>query len=184
MNESCELEIEFCSSHFYEIARTLIFSIPIDVISNILSNESLRLKNEETLFEIISSQQHEDSRFFSLFEYVRFEYLSTNAIESFIEMINESFDFLTFPIWRSLCYRLLSPVSIDISNDEYCDKSSSAVFRFDPNSPQNGIISYLKKRFGGDVIDRNIISITANSFYNPQSYPIRCVAEFENKNCF
>jgi hypothetical protein len=72
--------------------------MPIEVISNITSNASLQLKDEESLYEIISSKskQNEDSRFFSLFEYVRFEYLSTKSIESFIEISNESFDFLHF----------------------------------------------------------------------------------------
>jgi hypothetical protein len=190
MNESCEREIEFCSSHFYEIDLESIFSIPFDIISNILSKESLQMKDEESLYEIISSKskskQNEDSQFFSLFSYVRFEYLSTKSMKSFIEMINASFDFLTFPIWRSLCHRLSLSVSIDFSNDGFYDQFSSVVCRFDPNSnsKQDGIISYLAKRFGGHVIDRNIVSITASSIADPQSYPLRHVADFENQSCF
>jgi hypothetical protein len=68
MNESYEREIEFCSSHFYEIDLTSIFSMPFEIVSNILSKESLQLKDEESLYELISSKQNEDSRFFSLFE--------------------------------------------------------------------------------------------------------------------
>jgi E3 ubiquitin-protein ligase HECTD1 len=34
------------------------------------------------------------------------------------------------------------------------------------------------------VIDRNIVSITASSIGNPQSYPLRHVADFENQSCF
>jgi hypothetical protein len=167
-----------------------IFSIPIEVIQNILSKESLKLKDEKSLYEIISSKskskQNEDSQFFSLFEFVRFEYLSTNSIESFIEMINASFDFLTFPIWRSLCHRLSLSVSPENSNDRFCATLSSVVRRFDPNSnsKQDGIISYLTKRFGGHVIDRNIVSITASSIADPQSFPLRHVADFENRSMF
>jgi hypothetical protein len=178
INESCEREIEFCSSHFSEIDLPSIFSIPIELISNILSNESLELKDEESLYDIISSKQNEDSRFFSLFEFVRFEYLSTKSIQSFIDLINESFDFLTFSIWRSLCHRLSSSVLTDFSNDRFCDKSSSVVCCFAPNSNLDGIISYLTKRFGGHVIDRNIVSITASSFGGPLSRPFRHVADF------
>jgi hypothetical protein len=67
MNESCEREIEFCSSHFSEIDLESIFSIPIELISNIFSKESLQLKDEESLYEIISSKskQNEDSPFFT-----------------------------------------------------------------------------------------------------------------------
>jgi hypothetical protein len=102
-------------------------------------------------------------------------------------MINASFDFLTFPIWRSLCHRLSLSVSIDFSGDRFVDKCS-CVCRFDPNSnsnsKQDGIISYLTKRFGGHVIDRNIVSITASSIANPQSHPLRHVADFESQSCF
>jgi hypothetical protein len=186
MNESCEREIEFCSSHFYEIELTSIFSIPIELISTILSNESLQLKDEESLYEIISSKQNEDSQFFSIFEFVRFEYLSTNCMKSLIEMINASFDFLTFPIWRSLCHRLSLSVSLESSNDRFCDQSSTVVCRFDRKSNSNldGIISYLTKRFGGHVINRNIVSITASSVGSAQSYAIRHVADFGNQGHF
>jgi hypothetical protein len=34
------------------------------------------------------------------------------------------------------------------------------------------------------VIDRDIVSITASSFFNAQSYPLRDVADFQNRNLF
>jgi hypothetical protein len=186
MNESCEREIEFCSSHFYEIDLKSIFSMSIELISNIISKESLQLKDEESLYEIISSKskENEDSQFLSLFGFVRFEYLSTKSIESFISLINSSFDFLTFPIWRSLCHRLSLSVSIDFSNPRFHEKFSSVVCPFVETSNLDGIISYLTKRFGGHVIDRNIVSITASSVGSPQCYPVRHVADFENQFFF
>jgi hypothetical protein len=102
---------------------------------------------------------------------------------SFISHINESFDLLTFPIWHSLCSRLSLSVSPEFSNDRFIDERS-CVCDFDVNSPQSGIISYLTKRFGGHVIDRNIVSITASSIRIPQSYPLRHVADFENRSYF
>jgi hypothetical protein len=48
----------------------------------------------------------------------------------------------------------------------------------------NGIISYLTNEFGGNVIDRNIVSITASSLGNVQSYPLRSVVDFENQSMF
>jgi hypothetical protein len=199
-DESCDIEIdieiEFCSSHFYEFPSKSIFSLPFEIISLIISRNSLQLQDEESLYEMIISRQNEDSRFFSLFEYVRFEYLSSKSMKSFIEMINESFDFLTFPIWRSLCHRLsLSVLNVsnvsnisNISNESLCDrfvkKYSSIVCSFGAIEDLNGIISYLTKRFGGHVIDRDIVSITASGFYDAQSYPLRNVADFENRSLF
>jgi hypothetical protein len=103
-------------------------------------------------------------------------------------MISESFDFLTFPIWHSLCPRLSLSVSNESSNncsvDRFVNKSSSVVREFDMNSQQDGIISYLTKRSGGHVIDRNIVSITASSIHHPQSWPLRDVADFSNQSFF
>jgi hypothetical protein len=103
-------------------------------------------------------------------------------------MISESFDLLTFPIWHSLCPRLSLSVSNESLNecsiDRFVDKFSSVVCGFDQNSKQNGIISYLTKRYGGHVIDRNIVSITASSIPNSQSYPLRHIADFSNQSYF
>jgi hypothetical protein len=121
---------------------------------------------------------------FSLFELVRFEYLSTNLIESFIEMINASFDFLTYPIWRSLCHRLSLSVSTDFSNDRFHEKFPSVVCPFDSNSNLDGILSCFTKQFGGHVIDRDIVSITASSVNHPQYHPLRHIADFENRSDF
>jgi hypothetical protein len=103
-------------------------------------------------------------------------------MNSFVELINESFDHLTFPIWHSLCSRLSLSVSPDFSTDRFVDERN-CVYEFDRNSPQSGIISYLTKRFGGHVIDCNIVSITTSSSHEPQSYPLRHVADFENQSC-
>jgi hypothetical protein len=105
-NESCEREIEFCSSHFYEIDPKTLLSLPFDIISSIISNVSIRLVDEESLYELISFRRNEDSRFSSLYCHIRFEYFSTESMKSFIQLMTESFDLLTFPIWCSLCSRL------------------------------------------------------------------------------
>jgi hypothetical protein len=104
-------------------------------------------------------------------------------MNSFIELIHESFDLLTFPIRLSLSHRLSLSVSIPSSVDRFIDQHC-CVCRFNRNSPQDGIISYLTKRFGGHVIDRNIVSITASSIGDRQSYPLRHVADFENQSMF
>jgi hypothetical protein len=74
-------------------------------------------------------------------------------------------------------------VSIESSVGRFLDKRYR-VCRFDKNSNQNGIISYLAKRFRGHVIDRNLISITASSITQSQCYPLRRVADFENQDMF
>jgi hypothetical protein len=182
-NESCDREIEFCSSHFYELDLTAAFSLPFEIISSIISNDSIRLKDEESLYDLITSRQSEDSRFSSLLEHVRFEYLSSESMQSFIKLINDSFDRLTFPIWRSLCHRL----SLSVLVDSFCDRFIGKGWCVSPTCPPsslNGIISFLTTKFGGHVIDREIVSITTSSVGNPERFPLRLVADFANRSVF
>jgi hypothetical protein len=183
-DESCEREIEFCSSHFYELDSKTISSLPFELVSSIISNASIRLRDEESLYEMISSRQHEDSRFSSLYCHLRFEYLSTASMSSFISRITESFDLLTFPIWCSLCHRLSLSVSVDFSSDQFVKRYLPIVCSFRPPSNLDGIISYLTKRHGGHVIDHDIVSITASSSYDQQSHPVRQVADFGDQCWF
>jgi hypothetical protein len=115
--ECCEREIDFCSSHFYEIELKTLGSHSLDIFSSIISNSSIRLNDEDSLYKMISFRQNEDSQFFSLFASVRFEYLSKISMSSFIQLMTESFDHFAFPIWCSLCSRLSLSNSIDCSSD-------------------------------------------------------------------
>jgi hypothetical protein len=180
----CDCEFDFCLTHFSELDLKSIFSLPFELILSLISNESIQLKDEDSLYEMILIHQKEDSRFFSLFEYVRFEYLSTNSMESFIEIMNKSFNFLTFPIWQSLCHRLSLSVSKDLLNDRFPDKYSTVICPFENDFKLKGILSYLTEKYGNDIIDRNIISITVSSIGDPQFAPLHEIVNFKSENMF
>jgi hypothetical protein len=164
-----EREVEFCSSHFFELETSRLRELNLEVVSEIISHELLKLGDEDSFYELMKNLVCEESRYSSLFEYVRFEYLSCESICLFIEMIGTSFEFLTFPIWEALCYRLALPVSPKTSNDRVVKSLNSVICSFDAGSPLNGIISYLTKKFGGHVEDRGVVSVSASSAHNPQS---------------
>jgi hypothetical protein len=102
----------------------------------------------------------------------------------FVEQIEESNEFITIAIFESLCRRLVLSVTPTISNDRVVEFFVSVNCRFRDGSPLDGIISYLTKKHGGHVLDRGIVSITASSSQNPQSYPLRNLADFENQSMF
>jgi hypothetical protein len=152
-----------------------------EVVSEIISHESLRLGDEDSFYKFIKNLVYEESRYSNLFEFIRFEYLSCESRSSFIEVIGTSFEFRTFSIWQALCRRLALPVSPKTSNDRVVNL---VIYSFDASSPLNGIISYLTKKFGGHVEDRGVVSVSASSVGNAHSYPLRHVADFENQTCF
>jgi hypothetical protein len=103
---------------------------------------------------------------------------------SFIELINTSFQVLTFAIWKALSRRLSLSVSPTFQNDRIHETFHSIGCSFVEGSPLNGIMSYLTRKCGDHICDRGIVSINASSVSDPQYWPLRNVACFENQRGF
>jgi hypothetical protein len=131
---------------------------------------------------MICDRFRDDSQFATLFEYVRFEYLSSESIQSFISLMEEGFDFLTFAIWQSVCRRLSLPVSI--SNSRKCNRYYSHLCAFSTISCFDGIISYLTTRCGGNIVDQNIVSIKASSLPDERDFLYRQLVDFACHDTF
>jgi hypothetical protein len=140
------------------------------------------LKDEDSFYEMIRECFSRDSRYFALFEHVRCECLSAQSIESFICLIDESFDFLNFAIWKSLSRRLSLSVSIDFPRERlahiFCQYSKT------DSESLDGIIACLTRKHCGHIMDRDVISITASGVGDSQSHPLRNLADFENQTDF
>jgi hypothetical protein len=123
------------------------------VVSGIASQPSLKLQSEESLFDFVLSRVSQDSNYFTLFEFIRFEYLSTESICQFADLISKSFDFLTPSIWEQLRNRLVLPVKLGSGSDRVRD-CISCVFR--EGSPLEGIICHLTSKVNGNVHDHAV----------------------------
>jgi hypothetical protein len=150
-------EIEFLASHFYEFSLSSLSKVSFQDISSIVSHPSLKMKSEDFLYELINSRMNEDLSFFSVFEFVRFEYLSSATISDFSRIVCEHFDLLNVSILSAICVRLNHNISPQIFN------SRLNGIEIVPNvsSPLEGIISYLTRKHGGNVHDRGIVTITS-----------------------
>jgi hypothetical protein len=71
-----------------------------------------------------------------------------------------------------------------LPNDRFIEQFCSIVCPLSTTSCFDGIISYLTHECGGHVMDRNVVSITASGEAQPQNYPLRNVAAFENRTMF
>jgi hypothetical protein len=91
--------------------------------------------------------------------------MSLDRIREFCEKSQDMNVCLSSLIWRQLCDRLILPV--DISGIS-CDWSrySSRLIDFKSSSPLSGIISYLTSKHGGNVSDKNIVTITASGVHS------------------
>jgi hypothetical protein len=118
----------------------------------------LKIKSEDSLYDIVSKQISSDFRYFELIEFVRFEFLSLDCFRLYFETVSNSFEHSTLSHWLSLQSRLLFPVTPLSSNDRQCISG----LLFEPSSPLSGIIAHLTSRHGRNVHDVGVMSITAN----------------------
>jgi hypothetical protein len=175
--------LDFCLSHFAELDRGRLSSLPIELFSAMICGDGLRLEDEDMLYEIIHDRICVNSQNSSLLEFVRIENLRRASLESFISLICESFDFLTPSVWRSVCVRLSSAASPSPSIGGDAVSSGAVECGYSAASPLAGILSHLSTKCGGHVMDRGVISITASSTPDPRS-PLRNVADFSNQTFF
>jgi hypothetical protein len=97
-----------------------------------------------------------DYESYSLLEFIGFEYLSKSSIESFFDLISESFYILTPSIWESLRSRFVSGSSSLLS-----PRLAEQHFLFQSDSPFDGYISFLTQQHHGNIHDLGIISVTS-----------------------
>jgi hypothetical protein len=185
MHCSVSKETESASSHFYEMKdpATAMKSLTFSMISDIVSHPSLKVVSEDSLYDFIVSKTEDDQSFLLLLEFVRFEYLSTSKFRAFIELMLTSFDYFNSSLWLSLRSRLSLPVSPETSNDRlFVAKSPAAEFAPSSSSCLNGIIAHLTRRCGGNVHDRNVVTIRASS--NVRGHADKYAADLEARPLF
>jgi hypothetical protein len=111
-------------TNFYEFSASHIDQLSLSVLRDILSDPSLVLRDEDSLFEIIHRRDGPDGTrdlsYFGLLELVRFEFLSDKCMKTAFDFISNSFDSFTLNIWFSLRTRLTLLVSPSHQTGRYC----------------------------------------------------------------
>ncbi|OHS95125.1 hypothetical protein TRFO_38643 [Tritrichomonas foetus] len=154
-------DVEFIANHFYQFEENLSSDLDVDSLSIILSHPSLQIPNEEWLFNLIMNNIQRNPLFISLLEFVEFRNLSTESMFHFAQQI--PFEELNISIWKSICKRL----SCEIVNSSFESRSASLLsFEYTDGNPLKGIISFLNDQFGGNVANKQIIDVTADSPIN------------------
>lgn len=154
-----EREIDFIASNFCYFESSKISSLPVSIISSILSSDSLVVKSEHDLFEFICGliSQHEENQF--LLAYLHIEFLDAADVSIFIEYINENNIGTLLPcIFR----RLLCPIT----------NSNSIHSRFNPSyinfkgKKFEGIFAQITKVIGGNPVIKEFINIEETTNYS------------------
>jgi hypothetical protein len=103
LNLDLSKEVEFIASHLNEYSSDELRSLPIDCLGLILSNKSLKVNTEDYLCTLVIEFGFE---FFSLFEFVHFEFVSPSIAFKFSEIYESCLDLLNSSIWKAICHDL------------------------------------------------------------------------------
>jgi hypothetical protein len=163
-----EGSIPFLASSFHELNSSDLDNIPVSALYDILSHDDLRITSEDSLYFYVSSHFDSDPEYFNLLQFVQFSYLSPEYISECFLLIPNSID---RHLWAAISPRLIS--FVEITNGEFPLK--------DPNS-LDGIISYLTRKYSGNVHDEGIVTITSKSVRS--GCPVRNLANLASQERF
>ena len=175
---------DFIASRFYEIEKRILDTLDLETAQLLLSSPSLRIKDEDSLYNFIRSRSENDVRFTSLFEFIYFEYLSVNSIRDFVSFGNEKLlENINAGIWRQICGRLI--LDTQLKENPRTPNASCIEFVYDSSKPLEGIIAYLTRECHGNVHDEGVVNITSSSIYNDdKNYHPKNAASFETDTPF
>lgn len=181
-NSNIKEMIKFASSHFSDICKDQIKSLPIEMIREILNEETLEIEDEDSLLNFILELYLEEDKYSNLFEYVNFSNLSKESLNKFIENFN--IDDINQVIWESIFESHFGLNEKEYSgNKRY--KTSMKTFEHDSNKEFDGIMRHLSESTKGNIHDNGTIEITANSlFNNDNSHHPKNVVDYSNNNYY
>ena len=180
------------ASQLSSIPRDALDKLDLQTIDRLCKSSSLRITDEDWLYDFIRCKVDHDKSFVPLFRNVCFEYLSADRIANFVEFAEQNllcqFD---VEIWRRVARRLQGTPVVTSSDREkrhistdrvVADVASPTVFHYDSSKPLNGIIAQLTRECGGNVHKKGVVEVTASSDFVGQ-VPEN-VVDLEEPSCY
>jgi hypothetical protein len=161
---------DYLAMHVHKLPELFLNTLQLPAIVQMLSHDCLKIESEDALLDFISSHSEIDRDSLQLLEFVRFEFMTADAIGRFVSRSVEHFDDMVFTIaiWKAITKRLSLGVHFPVPN------AARFATSFHPNSgrPLDGIIVALTKECGGNVDDKTVVKVTASGFdssYDPKN---------------
>lgn len=158
------------ASRFFDIKKDILDTLDIETSQLLLSSPSLKIDDEDSLYDFVRSRSENDVRFMSLFEFIQFEYLSVDRVEDFASFTQEFLlENMNSRIWTRICDRLIQEVKY--KDNPRCATLPRAEFVCDKSNPLDGIIAHLTRECGGNVHEKGIVKVSASSFIDHAYHP-------------
>jgi hypothetical protein len=154
--------IDFIASHFCDFSAGDLSSLSYLDLQRILSHPALKLSTEDHLCRFIATRSAADPGFFGLFEFVRFEYISVEALQAFVHVVSGDLSLLNRSVWNSCARRGNERSLFAWDSPRFVGIDCPA----DEKSPLDGIIAYLTRCCQGNVHAQGIVNVTGKESYN------------------
>ena len=191
-SQNFEEKIDFISFNFYilcEEYEEYFANLKISTFYKILSNDQLRLENEDQLLNFINKLYSKNSMYSILYEKVMFTNVSSKYMNEFVELFD--FNDISSQTWINLCMRLAN--SLEIKKIESCNKRYNTIhtneiyqiqktlFKYDKNNDFSGIFNFLRKKSNENI--EKEINVTSSSIHgNFEENLPKNVVLFENQS--
>jgi hypothetical protein len=114
--ESLNEIIHYGASHFHQFSK-LLNGLTVDQLHHILGHRELTIWSEDWLCDWICDRAQADPSFWSLLQFVHFEFLSVASMTRLSSSSSEFLDSVSDAMWKRLWSRLILPVCPPTEND-------------------------------------------------------------------
>ena len=157
--------VEFISKNFYLIEEEKLLKLSKRVLYSIISNESLTIESEDSLFNFINqlfnnnNEKNPEIDLITFLEQIYYENLSDQILSQFLDNFNPNE--MTVALWSKLRPCIHCNKTHSFNNSRYSSKIKEIKYDGNTSHSLNGIIDYLTKESGGNVSDNGTVKVTA-----------------------
>lgn len=179
--------IIFIAKNFEQIDKEKMKLLDINLLNEIFSSQSLKLRDEDSLLLFLLNLYRKDKKSACLFEHVVFLNVTKDVLCTFMNEVE--FEDLNRKIWQMVCCRML-PESIrslkygedpSLTTNRYIFKIKE--FEHQEGNEFNGIMRFLTEKVNGNIHDHGLINITSNSITGNNNHPKNLV-DYRNNNYY
>ena len=112
----CDDEISLIARYFSDLDEEFLYKLDIDDLENVLSHKNVKIKNQNSLFDMIKEMSLKSDNYRSLFRFVDFRCLDREHLRKFFAAVFP--DLLCSTVWNSISDYYMQAVTEENGSDE------------------------------------------------------------------
>lgn len=173
--------IDFIANNIEDISIQNFSNSSLDTMSAILMSEMLSIPSEDWLLDFVSDLTQVNKKFASLISFINFFNLSSENMKRYFSLFDYYQNFSSEFLFNTKY--LLVPEVVDLQHEEPIDEFKITM-EPDPDFPFHGLINYLSKEIGENLIDCGIVKARESSCYVGELRNLFDYEDFTSSSCW